>query len=80
MWCIRGVLRRVPLLSTRGSPRTTIRKLSMSPSQPSRTGTEPGYETGRANFTQTRWSKLLEARIAASSERCTILDFLIRRS
>ena len=51
----------------------------MSPSQSSRTSTESGPEPSRANFTETRWSKLLEARIAASTERCTILDFLIRR-
>ena len=40
---------------------------------------EPTTEHGRARFTETHWSKLFEARIAASNERCSILDFLIRR-
>ena len=51
----------------------------MSPSQTSRTSPERGPKTTRANFTETRWSKLFAARIAASTERRSILDFLIRR-
>ena len=51
----------------------------MSPSQTSRTSPERGPKTTRAHFTETRWSKLFAARIAASTERCSILDFLIRR-
>ena len=51
----------------------------MSPSHASRTNPSRGSKTTRANFTETRWSKLFAARIAASTERCSIRDFLIRR-
>ena len=51
----------------------------MERAQTSRTTTERGPKTTRAHFTETRWSKLFAARIAASSERCAIHDFLIRR-
>lgn len=51
----------------------------MRQSQTSRSSIAPGPATSRAGFTETRWSKLFEARIAASTERCSILDFLIRR-
>ncbi|HEV7406292.1 MAG TPA: hypothetical protein VGO11_25310 [Chthoniobacteraceae bacterium] len=51
----------------------------MGSSQNSRSSTQDGAISSRAGFADTCWTQLFEARIAASTERCNILDFLIRR-
>lgn len=51
----------------------------MGSSRTALTSGQRRHETTRAGFAETRWSKLFEARIANSTERCAILDFLIRR-
>jgi RNA polymerase sigma-70 factor (ECF subfamily) len=53
-----------------------VAKMNRTPStQPS---CEVRRKTARAHFTETRWSKLFEARVAGGTERRAIHDFLIR--